>query len=90
MPWQEVSIVDQRREFVQLAMQEGANRRELCRRVTATVLDCTGVDCTPGMRHDNFCDSAVAMTALTSIRPAKNATGTLRPWTQSSSTSTAR
>jgi transposase InsO family protein len=32
MPWQEVSIVDQRREFVRLAMQEGANRRELCRR----------------------------------------------------------
>jgi transposase InsO family protein len=32
MPWQEVSIVDQRREFIGLAMQEGANRRELCRR----------------------------------------------------------
>jgi transposase-like protein len=32
MPWQEVSIVDQRREFVRLAMQEGVNRRELCRR----------------------------------------------------------
>jgi hypothetical protein len=32
MPWQEVSIVDQRREFVRLAMQDGANRRELCRR----------------------------------------------------------
>src|SRR6516165_12358452 len=32
MPWQEASIVDQRREFVRLAMQEGANRRELCRR----------------------------------------------------------
>lgn len=32
MPWQEVSIVQQRREFVELAMQEGANRRELCRR----------------------------------------------------------
>jgi transposase InsO family protein len=32
MPWHEVSIVDQRREFVRLAMQEGANRRELCRR----------------------------------------------------------
>jgi transposase InsO family protein len=32
MPWQEVSIMDQRREFVRLAMQEGANRRELCRR----------------------------------------------------------
>ena len=32
MPWQEASIMDQRREFVRLAMQEGANRRELCRR----------------------------------------------------------
>jgi len=32
MPWQEVSIVDQRREFIRLAMQEEANRRELCRR----------------------------------------------------------
>jgi len=32
MPWHEVSVVDQRREFVRLAMQSGANRRELCRR----------------------------------------------------------
>jgi transposase InsO family protein len=32
MPWQEVSVMDQRREFVGLAMQEGANVRELCRR----------------------------------------------------------
>lgn len=32
MPWREVSFVDQRREFVRLAIQEGANRRELCRR----------------------------------------------------------
>jgi transposase InsO family protein len=32
MPWEQVSIMDQRREFVELAMQEGANRRELCRR----------------------------------------------------------
>jgi transposase InsO family protein len=32
MPWREVLIMDQRREFVELAMQEGANRRELCRR----------------------------------------------------------
>ncbi len=32
MPWVEVSIVDQRREFVALASLEGANRRELCRR----------------------------------------------------------
>ena len=32
MPWQEVSIMEQRREFVRLALLEGANRRELCRR----------------------------------------------------------
>ena len=32
MPWREVSGMDQRREFASLAMQEGANRRELCRR----------------------------------------------------------
>ncbi len=32
MPWNEVSVMDQRREFVRLAMQEGVNRRELCRR----------------------------------------------------------
>lgn len=32
MPWQEASVMDQRREFVRLAMQEGANRREFCRR----------------------------------------------------------
>ena len=32
MPWQEMSIMGERREFVRLAMQEGANRRELCRR----------------------------------------------------------
>src|SRR3982750_573735 len=32
MPWSEVSIVDQRREFVRLAMQEGVNRSELFRR----------------------------------------------------------
>jgi transposase InsO family protein len=32
MPWREVSIVEQRREFIELANQEGANRRELCRR----------------------------------------------------------
>jgi transposase InsO family protein len=33
MPWMEVSIVDRRREFVALASLEGANRRELCRRL---------------------------------------------------------
>lgn len=32
MPWREVSIMEQRREFVELATTEGANRRELCRR----------------------------------------------------------
>jgi transposase InsO family protein len=32
MPWREVSVMEQRREFVFLATQEGANRREVCRR----------------------------------------------------------
>jgi transposase InsO family protein len=32
MPWREVSVMEQRQEFVRLAMQEGANRHELCRR----------------------------------------------------------
>jgi transposase InsO family protein len=32
MPWREVSVMDQRREFAWLAMHEGVNRRELCRR----------------------------------------------------------
>ncbi|HEU4805818.1 MAG TPA: IS481 family transposase [Nitrobacter sp.] len=32
MPWREVSVMEQRREFVALAGQDGANRRELCRR----------------------------------------------------------
>jgi transposase InsO family protein len=32
MPWLEVSVMDQRREFVRLATVSGANRRELCRR----------------------------------------------------------
>ena len=32
MPFREVSIVDQRREFIAFAMKEGANIRELCRR----------------------------------------------------------
>jgi putative transposase len=32
MPWREVSVMDERREFVRLANVEGANRRGLCRR----------------------------------------------------------
>jgi transposase InsO family protein len=32
MPWEEKSIMEQRKEFVLLASQEGANIRELCRR----------------------------------------------------------
>lgn len=32
MPWREVSVMNERHEFVRLAMQDGANRRELCRR----------------------------------------------------------
>lgn len=33
MPWKQVSAMDQREEFVRLAQLEGANRRELCRRM---------------------------------------------------------
>lgn len=32
MPWRTVSVMDQRREFVRLAMQEAVTKRELCRR----------------------------------------------------------
>jgi len=32
MPWREVSVMEQRQEFVRLAVQEDVNRRELCRR----------------------------------------------------------
>src|SRR5208282_4964444 len=32
MPWRELSIMDQREEFVRLALAPGANRSELCRR----------------------------------------------------------
>ena len=32
MPWRAVSVMDQRREFVRLAMLEGVNKRELCKR----------------------------------------------------------
>ena len=32
MPWEEVSIMSQRREFVTLAQREGSDIRELCRR----------------------------------------------------------
>lgn len=32
MPWQELPIVSQRKEFVHLARQDGANIRDLCRR----------------------------------------------------------
>src|SRR6201999_3156323 len=32
MPWREVSKMDERREVIRLAMQEGATGRELCRR----------------------------------------------------------
>ena len=32
MPWREVTRMSLREEFVQLALQAGVNRRELCRR----------------------------------------------------------
>src|SRR6478609_10856176 len=31
MPWRKVSVMEQRREFVMIAKQEGVNRRALCR-----------------------------------------------------------
>ena len=32
MPWREVSLMDQRKEFIRLFQQLGVNRQELCRR----------------------------------------------------------
>jgi len=32
MPWRELSVMDQREEFVTLALGAGANKSELCRR----------------------------------------------------------
>lgn len=32
MPWREVSVMKQRREFIELFRPEGVNRQELCRR----------------------------------------------------------
>jgi transposase InsO family protein len=32
MPWQPKDLMDTKREFLELALQDGANRRELCRR----------------------------------------------------------
>ena len=32
MPWKEVSVMEERREFIRLARMEGSNVRELCRR----------------------------------------------------------
>ena len=41
MPWREIGVMDERREFVSLASHESANRRELCRRfgISATTGD---------------------------------------------------
>ena len=36
MAWQPRDLMTTRQEFVQLALQEGANRRELCRRFNIT------------------------------------------------------
>jgi len=40
MPWQEVSIVDQRREFVRLAMQTEANRHALMTNTSRILTRC--------------------------------------------------
>ena len=54
MPWQEVSVLDARREFVHLARDESTNRRELCRRF--------GISATTGYKWLNqFCDDASSL-----------------------------
>jgi len=42
MPWTELSVMDQREEFVRLASAPGANKRELCRRI--------GISCKTGYK----------------------------------------
>ena len=87
MPWQEVSVMDQRREFVSLAMQEGVNRRELCRRFgispdvgykwlrRALVGDGTLTDRSRRPHHSpNHCDAA-AEAAVLAVRQAHPAWG---------------
>jgi hypothetical protein len=37
MPWDEKDIMTLREEFVALALQDGANRRELCRRLKSAL-----------------------------------------------------
>src|SRR5215469_16567206 len=41
MPWRELTVIDQREEFVRLALAPGANKTELCRRF--------------GVAHSNGC-----------------------------------
>lgn len=87
MPWREVLAVDQRREFVSLAMQEGANRRELCRRFgispdvgykwlrRAAAGDGTLADRSRRPHHSpNHCDAAVEAQVL-AVRQAHPAWG---------------
>jgi transposase InsO family protein len=42
MPWTELSVMDQREEFVRLALMPGANKKELCRRI--------GISCKTGYK----------------------------------------
>src|SRR6266849_7171875 len=53
MPWREVTRMSLREEFVQLAKQDGSNRRELCRRFgisPKTRLQVAGAPCAGGGR----------------------------------------
>ena len=56
MPWREVSVMDQKLDFVRLALLPGANRRELCRRF--------GISATTGYkwlrRFDERCSAGTA------------------------------
>lgn len=64
MPWREVSVVEQRLEFVRLACCEGANRRELCRRF--------GISPQTGYRWLRRAEAAGADLADRSCRPLRS------------------
>ncbi len=65
MPWEEVSIMSQRREFVALSQKEEVNRRELCRKF--------GVSPTTGYKWlGRYCVGGEAALADLSRRPHRS------------------
>ena len=65
MPWEEVSIMSQKQEFVTLAQNEGTNIRELCRRF--------GISPTTGYKWlDRFRDGGAAGLSELARRPHRS------------------